>query len=198
MYLARVCAIKLLKRCAILMNDPIGSLPLGSSSSIEDKGLLHSNQTHFPWLNCPVFTSGLPVTSFSGTVGPMPIGILTVSRAKEEPLMVIGFNSWQAWTRQDEKQMSTKRFCKKTLYNMEKYRARMTPCLFYWWSTRAKTNKSFTTVQILTKFITQLLIVGEHSANSTKSTKQKQIESPNCPLHRLIMKWTITNQNLTN
>ena len=77
-----------------LMHDPIGLFTFRSSTSVENKGLLHANKDGTPRLkDLLIFTRGFPVPRFSGSVSPHPCRVLPVSLAKEVPFLLshLGF-----------------------------------------------------------------------------------------------------------
>lgn len=78
------------------MHDPAGALAPGSTTSVENQGLLHPNlasavggRLALAGLDGPVLTSGLPVASISGSVRPMAIWVFPIPGAEEEPLLII-------------------------------------------------------------------------------------------------------------
>lgn len=67
-----------------LMHDPVGLLPLGSSSMVEHERLPHAHHRPPP-LHLPVLPGGLPVSGHGGAVGPLPRRVLAIPQVVEVP-----------------------------------------------------------------------------------------------------------------
>jgi len=107
MYLSRIGAIKLLQGGAILVHNPISPLPFGCTASIEHQSLLHSNQNH-PRLNFTILPSCLPIPMIRCSVQPMPIWILSVLWAEEEPFRILVPYHRQIYNTKSNKQIKTR------------------------------------------------------------------------------------------
>lgn len=76
------------------MHNPPCALTLGGTSTVEDKGLLHTNGMLLALvtlgLDDPVLASSLPVSGLGGPVRPATVGVLAVLGREEEPLGIVG------------------------------------------------------------------------------------------------------------
>lgn len=86
-------SIKLFLGSSILVHDPVRALSLGSTTSVENQGLLHADQcgirARLTGFDGAVLAGRFPVAGVSGPVGTMPIWVLPITRTEKEPLRIV-------------------------------------------------------------------------------------------------------------